>query len=174
MLHLKPDKEIEPYLKLIDQNLEVKSDPESSVDKVQLISTLYDFCYYLGYGYECVKLEIDLTLEEPGTFYESKEFNNLINEFNSKNASKISYDSFLKFQSDDGKYTPIYYYLKLDFPLTQDSKSQINTIMTFYRDLHSLFSDNPFGIDVPKLVVDDCFLDFLSYLWKEISLLKKL
>ena len=37
--HLKPDKEIEPYLQLIDQNLEVKSDPESSIGKVKLISS---------------------------------------------------------------------------------------------------------------------------------------
>jgi hypothetical protein len=173
---LKPDKEIDPYLQLIDKNLEVKSDPKSSVDKVKLISTLYNFYYFLGYGYECVKLEIDLTLEEPGTFYESREFNNLINEFNSKHASKISYDPYVLFGSDDGKFTPIDYYLKLDFPLSRDSESQINTIMTFYRDLYSLFSDNPFGIDVPKLIVDDCPvpLGFLSHLQKEISQLRTL
>jgi len=172
--HLKPDKEIEPYQQLIDKNLEVKSDPESSLDKVQLVSTLYDFCYYLGYGYECVKLEIALMLEDPVAFNEANELNNLINEFNSQHASKISYNRLFLFQTDDGKYTPIDYYLKLDFPLSQDSENQINTIMTFYTDLHSLYSDNPFGIDVPQSVVDDCPKGFLSYLQKEILLLKAL
>jgi hypothetical protein len=176
---LKPDKEIEPYLQLIDQNLEVKSDPESSVDKVKLISTLYNFCYFLGYEYECVKFEITLMLEDledQASFNSSNELNNLMNEFNSKHASKISYDRLFKTDDKTPEYTPIEYYLKLNFPLRQDSESQINSIITFYSDLHSLCSDNPFGIDVSKLVVDDCPvpLGFLSYLRKEISQLRTL
>lgn len=175
---LKPDKEIEPYLKWIDQSLEVKSDPESSVEKVKLISTLYNFCYLLGYEHECIKFEIALTLEDHVSFNDSNELNNLVNEFNSRHASKISYDRLIPFVTYDEilMYAPRHYYLKLDFPLSMDTESQINSIMTFYSDLHSLCSDNPFGRFELRFLVDDCPVPsgFLSYLRKEISQLRTL
>jgi hypothetical protein len=71
-------------------------------------------------------------------------------------------------------YAPRHYYLKLDFPLSHDFDSQINSIMTFYSDLHSLCSDNPFGKFESQFLVDDCPVPsgFLAYLQKEISQLK--
>ncbi len=166
-----PDEELKPYIEFLEEYGDITCDNQGyDSDECEAQSTLYDFSFAMSHVNGNIRL-LAIARPEKRLHYKSiRELEESYSSYNRKHSTSISchHTTEKKWLFSSPTYKVDFFALRIVWPLQKDSDLISNFFMTFYKDLHSFFSEKWGAVEMPLAnFEEENSENFLSYLRDE-------